>query len=190
MLKHCTLDYRNYVVGTAAAIAAGAAGGAAGGGMGLLRDYLNSRYEDNRQKNQFGYDTQLAQQKFGYDSQLAQQQFGFNSALSAQGASQEQNLARLNSSLRVQEDSSKYQRSVADMEAAGLNVGALGSGGFQSPTIQSAQSNSTVANFDPKDSVERALVKTAKKNSGAFNSALALDQKKSRNAVVSALKVS
>ena len=74
------------------------------------------------------------------------------------------------------------------MEAAGLNVGALGSGGFQSPTIQSAQANSTVANFDPKDSVQRALVATAKKNSGAFNSALAADQKKSRNAVVSALK--
>ena len=75
-----------------------------------------------------------------------------------------------------------------DREAAGLNVGALGSGGFQSPTIQSAEANSTVANFDPKDSVQRALVATAKKNSRSFNSALALDQKRSRNAVVSALK--
>lgn len=177
MLHHSTLDYRRYVVGAAAAAAAGLAGGAAGGGMGLLRDYLNSRYEDNR-----------LNLKFGYDQQLAQQQFGFNSALSAQGASQEQNLARLNSALRVSEDSTKYQRSVKDREAAGLNVGALGSGGFQSPTIQSAQANSTVANFDPKDSVQRALVATAKKNSGAFNSALAADQKKSRNAVVSALK--
>lgn len=160
------------------AIAAGVAGGAAGGGLSLLRDYLNSRYEDNRQARQFGY-----------DSQLAQQQFGYNSALSAQSASQEQNLARLNSSLRVQEDSGKYQRAVKDREAAGLNVGALGSGGFQSPTIQSAQANSTVANFDPKNSVQRALVATAKKNSGVFNSALAIDQKKSRNAVVSALKL-
>lgn len=160
-----------------AAIAAGAAGGAAGGGLGLLRDYLNSRYEDNR-----------LNLKFGYDQQLAQQQFGFNSSLSAQGASQDQSLARLNSALRVSEDSGKYQRAVKDREAAGLNVGALGSGGFQSPTIQSAEANSTVANFDPKDSVQRALVATAKKNSRAFNSALALDQKKSRNAVVSALK--
>lgn len=160
-----------------AAIAAGAAGGAAGGGLGLLRDYLNSRYEDNR-----------LNLKFGFDSQLAQQQFGYNSALSAQGASQDQSLARLNSALRVSEDSGKYQRAVKDREAAGLNVGALGSGGFQSPTIQSAEANSTVANFDPKDSVQRALVATAKKNSRAFNSALALDQKKSRNAVVSALK--
>lgn len=166
MLKHSTLDYRRFVVGAAAAAAAGLAGGAAGGGMGLLRDYLNSRYEDNRQEKQFGYD----------------------SALSAQAANQDQNLARLNSSLRIEEDSGKYQRSVKDREAAGLNVGALGSGGFQSPTIQSAQANSTVANFDPKDSVQRALVATAKKNSRAFNSALAVDQKKSRNAVVSALK--
>lgn len=177
MLKHSTLDYRRYVIGTAAALGAAGIAAAGGTGGGLLRDYLNSRYEDNR----------LAL-KFGYDQQLAQQQFGFNSALSAQSASQDQNLARLNSALRVQEDSGKYQRAVKDREAAGLNVGALGSGGFQSPTIQSAQANSTVANFDPKDSVQRALVATAKKNSRAFNSALALDQKKSRNAVVSALK--
>lgn len=164
-------------IGTSAALGAAAVGVAGGTGGGLLRDYLNSRYEDNR-----------LSLKFGYDSQLAQQQFGFNSALSAQAASQEQNLARLNSALRVQEDSSKYQRAIKDMEAAGLNVGALGSGGFQTPTIQSAQANSTVANFDPKNSVERALVATAKKNSRTFNSALALDQAKSRNAVVSALK--
>lgn len=177
MLKHSTLDYRNYVIGTAAALGAAGIAAAGGTGGGLLRDYLNSRYEDNR-----------LNLKFGYDTQLAQQQFGYNSALSAQGAAQEQNLARLNSALRVQEDSNKYQRSVKDREAAGLNVGALGSGGFQSPTIQSAQVNSTVANFDPKDSVQRALVATARKNSRAFNSALALDQKKSRNAVVSALK--
>lgn len=154
-------------LGTAAALGATAIGAVGGTGGGLLRDYLHSRY----------------------DSQLAQQQFGYNSALSAQAASQEQDLARLNSSLRVQEDSSKYQRAVKDMEAAGLNVGALGSGGFQSPTIQSAQVNSTVANFDPKDSVQRALLATARKNSGTFNSALAMDQKKARNAVVSALKV-
>lgn len=160
-----------------AALGAAAAGGAVATGGGLLRDYLSSRYEDNR-----------LNLKAGYDQQLAQQQFGYNSALSAQAASQDQNLARLNSALRVQEDSSKYQRAVKDRQAAGLNVGALGSGGFQSPTIQSAQANSTVANFDPKDSVQRALVATAKKNSRAFNSALALDQKKSRNAVVSALK--
>lgn len=160
-----------------AALGAAAAGGAVATGGGLLRDYLSSRYEDNR-----------LNLKAGYDQQLAQQQFGFNSALSAQSASQDQNLARLNSALRIQEDSGKYQRAVKDMQAAGLNVGALGSGGFQSPTIQSAQANSTVANFDPKDSVQRALVATAKKNSRAFNSALALDQKKSRNAVVSALK--
>lgn len=177
MLKHSTLDYRNYVIGTAAALGAAGIAAAGGTGGGLLRDYLNSRYEDNR-----------LNLKFGYDTQLAQQQFDYNSALSAQGASQEQNLARLNSALRVQEDSGKFQRSVKDREAAGLNVGALGSGGFQSPTIQSAQANSTVANFDPKDSVQRALIATAKKNSGAFNSALAADQKKSRNAVVSALK--
>lgn len=165
-------------LGTAAALGATAIGAVGGTGGGLLRDYLNSRYADNR-----------AALQYGYDSQLAQQQFGYNSALSAQAASQEQNLARLNSSLRVQEDSSKYQRAVKDMEAAGLNVGALGSGGFQSPTIQSAQVNSTVANFDPKDSVQRALLATARKNSGTFNSALAMDQKKARNAVVSALKV-
>ena len=171
-----------------AALGAAAAGGAVATGGGLLRDYLNSRYEYNRAEYQFGYDTQLAAQKYGYDSSLAQQQFGYNSALSAQGASQDQNLARLNSALRVQEDSGKYQRAVKDREAAGLNVGALGSGGFQTPTIQSAQANSTVANFDPKNSVERALVATAKKNSRAFNSALALDQKRSRNAVVSALR--
>ena len=177
MLKHSTLDYRQYVVGTAAALGAAALGVAGGTGGGLLRDYLNSRYEDNR-----------AELKFGYDQQLAQQQFGYNSALSAQSASQDQNLARLNSALRIQEDSGKFQRAVKDREAAGLNVGALGSGGFQSPTIQSAQANSTVANFDPKNSVQRALVATAKKNSRTFNSALALDQKKSRNAVVSALK--
>ena len=161
-----------------AALGAAAAGGAVATGGGLLRDYLSSRYEDNR-----------LNLKYGYDSQLAQQQFGFNSALSAQAASQEQNLARLNSALRVSEDSSKYQRAVKDRQAAGLNVGALGSGGFQTPTIQSAQANSTVANFDPKDSVQRALVATARKNSGTFNSALAIDQKKARNAVVSALKV-
>lgn len=160
-----------------AALGAAAAGGAVATGGGLLRDYLGSRYEDNR-----------LNLKFGYDQQLAQQQFGFNSALSAQAANQDLNLARLNSALRVQEDSGKYQRAVKDRQAAGLNVGALGSGGFQTPTIQSAQANSTVANFDPKDSVQRALVATAKKNSRAFNSALALDQKKSRNAVVSALK--
>lgn len=177
MLKHSTLDYRNYVIGVGAALGAAAVGAAGGTGGGLLRDYLNSRYEDNR-----------LNLKFGYDTQLAQQQFGYNSALSAQSASQDQNLARLNSVLRVQEDSGKYQRAVKDREAAGLNVGALGSGGFQTPTIQSAQANSTVANFDPKNSVERALVATAKKNSRAFNSALALDQKRSRNAVVSALK--
>lgn len=160
-----------------AALGAAAAGGAVATGGGLLRDYLSSRYEDNR-----------LNLKYGYDSQLAQQQFGFNSALSAQAANQDLNLARLNSALRIQEDSGKYQRAVKDRQAAGLNVGALGSGGFQSPTIQSAQANSTVSNFDPKDSVQRALVATAKKNSGAFNSALAADQKKSRNAVVSALK--
>lgn len=160
-----------------AALGAAAAGGAVATGGGLLRDYLSSRYEDNR-----------LNLKAGYDQQLAEQQFGYNSALSAQSASQDQNLARLNSALRVQEDSSKYQRAVKDRQAAGLNVGALGSGGFQSPTIQSAQANSTVANFDPKNSVERALVATAKKNSRAFNSALALDQKKARNAVVSALR--
>lgn len=171
-----------------AALGAAAAGGAVATGGGLLRDYLNSRYEDYRAEKQFGYDTALAEQKYGYDSSLAQQQFGFNSALSAQSASQDQNLARLNSALRIQEDSGKFQRAVKDMQAAGLNVGALGSGGFQTPTIQSAQANSTVANFDPKNSVERALVATAKKNSRAFNSALALDQKRSRNAVVSALK--
>ena len=160
-----------------AALGAAAAGGAVATGGGLLRDYLSSRYEDNR-----------LNLKFGYDQQLAQQQFGFNSALSAQAANQDLNLARLNSALRIQEDSGKYQRAVKDRQAAGLNVGALGSGGFQTPTIQSAQANSTVANFDPKDSVQRALVATAKKNSGAFNSALAADQKKSRNAVVSALR--
>ena len=160
-----------------AALGAAAAGGAVATGGGLLRDYLNSRYEDNR-----------AELKFGYDSQLAQQQFGFNSALSAQAANQNLDLARLNSALRIQEDSSKYQRAVKDRQAAGLNIGALGSGGFQTPTIQSAQANSTVANFDPKDSVQRALVATARKNSGAFNSALAADQKKARNAVVSALR--
>lgn len=160
-----------------AALGAAAAGGAVATGGGLLRDYLSSRYEDNR-----------LNLKAGYDQQLAEQQFGYNSALSAQSASQDLNLARLNSALRVQEDSGKYQRAVKDRQAAGLNVGALGSGGFQTPTIQSAQANSTVANFDPKDSVQRALVATAKKNSGAFNSALAADQRKSRNAVVSALK--
>lgn len=166
MLKHSTLDYRKYVIGTAAALGAAGIAAAGGTGGGLLRDYLNSRYEDNRLNLQFGY----------------------NSALSAQNASQEQNLARLNSALRVSEDSDKYQRAVKDRQAAGLNVGALGSGGFQTPTIQSAEANSTIANFDPKDSVQRALVATAKKNSGAFNSALAADQKKSRNAVVSVLK--
>lgn len=160
-----------------AALGAAAAGGAVATGGGLLRDFLSSRYEDNR-----------LNLKFGYDQQLAQQQFGFNSALSAQAANQDLNLARLNSALRIQEDSGKYQRAVKDRQAAGLNVGALGSGGFQTPTIQSAQANSTVANYDPKDSVQRALVATAKKNSGAFNSALAADQKKSRNAVVFALK--
>lgn len=160
-----------------AALGAAAAGGAVATGGGLLRDYLSSRYEDNR-----------LNLKAGYDQQLAGQQFGYNSALSAQAANQDLNLARLNSALRIQEDSSKYQRAVKDMQAAGLNVGALGSGGFQTPTIQSAQANSTVANFDPRDSVQRALVATAKKNSGAFNSALAADQRKSRNAVVSALK--
>ena len=160
-----------------AALGAAAAGGAVATGGGLLRDYLSSRYEDNR-----------LNLKFGYDQQLAEQQFGYNSALSAQAANQDLNLARLNSALRVQEDSGKYQRAVKDRQAAGLNIGALGSGGFQTPTIQSAQANSTVANFDPKNSVERALVATAKKNSRAFNSALALDQKRSRNAVVSALK--
>ena len=160
-----------------AALGAAAAGGAVATGGGLLRDYLNSRYEDNR-----------AELKFGYDSQLAQQQFGFNSALSAQAANQNLDLARLNSALRIQEDSGKYQRAVKDRQAAGLNIGALGSGGFQTPTIQSAQANSTVANVDPKDSVQRALVATARKNSGAFNSALAADQKKARNAVVSALR--
>lgn len=165
-------------LGTGAALGATAIGAVGGTGGGLLRDYLNSRYADNR-----------AALQYGYDSQLASQQFGYNSALSAQAASQEQNLARLNSSLRIQEDSSKYQRAVKDREAAGLNIGALGSGGFQSPTIQSAQVNSTVANFDPKDSVQRALLATARKNSGTFNSALAMDQKKARNAVVSALKV-
>ena len=117
-----------------AALGAAAAGGAVATGGGLLRDYLSSRYEDNR-----------LNLKYGYDSQLAQQQFGYNSALSAQSASQEQNLARLNSALRVSEDSSKYQRAVKDRQAAGLNVGALGSGGFQSPTIQSAQANSEQA---------------------------------------------
>ena len=160
-----------------AALGAAAAGGAVATGGGLLRDYLGSRYEDNR-----------LNLKFGYDSQLAQQQFGYNSALSAQAANQNLDLARLNSALRIQEDSGKYQRAVKDRQAAGLNIGALGSGGFQTPTIQSAQANSTVANFDPKDSVQRALVATARKNSGAFNSALAADQKKARNAVVSALR--
>ena len=160
-----------------AALGAAAAVGAVATGGGLLRDYLNSRYEDNR-----------LNLKFGYDQQLAEQQFGYNSALSAQAANQNLDLARLNSALRVQEDSGKYQRAVKDRQAAGLNIGALGSGGFQTPTIQSAQANSTVANFDPKDSVQRALVATARKNSGAFNSALAADQKKARNAVVSALR--
>ena len=131
MLKHSTLDYRAYVIGVGAALGAAAIGAAGGTGGGLLRDYLNSRYEDHR-----------AELKFGYDSQLAQQQFGFNSALSAQSASQDQNLARLNSALRVQEDSSKYQRAVKDMEAAGLNVGALGSGGSMWKNVErSANAN-------------------------------------------------
>lgn len=95
-------------LGTAAALGATAIGAVGGTGGGLLRDYLNSRYADNR-----------AEKQFGYDSQLAQQQFGYNSALSAQGASQNENLARINSALRIQEDSSKYQRAVADMEKLG-----------------------------------------------------------------------
>ena len=70
-------------LGTAAALGATAIGAVGGTGGGLLRDYLNSRYADNR-----------AALQYGYDSQLAQQQFGYNSALSAQAASQEQNLAR------------------------------------------------------------------------------------------------
>lgn len=172
-MKHSTLDYRKYIA--TAAILGAAALGSAGNLIGKGIDYASNKA--------------LAEQKFNYDQQLAEQQYGYNSALSAQSADQEQNLARLNSSLRVSEDSSKYQRAVKDRESAGLNVGALGSGGFQAPTIQSAQANSTVANFDPKDSVQRALVATAKKNSRAFNSALARDQKKSRNAVVSALKL-
>ena len=131
MLQHSTLDYRQYVLGTAAALGATAIGAVGGTGGGLLRDYLNSRYADNR-----------AEKQFGYDSQLASQQFGYNSALSAQAASQEQNLARLNSSLRVQEDSSKYQRAVKDMEAAGLNVGAPCSGGSMWKNVErSANAN-------------------------------------------------
>lgn len=123
-----------------------------------------------------------------FDKKKAEQQYGYNSSLSAQSAAQDQSLARLNSALRVQEDSGKYQRAVKDRESAGLNVGALGSGGFQAPTIQSSEANSTIANFDPKSSVERALVDTARKHSGSFNSALAYDQKMARRATVQALK--
>ena len=45
MLKHSTLDYRAYVIGVGAALGAAAIGAAGGTGGGLLRDYLNSRYE-------------------------------------------------------------------------------------------------------------------------------------------------
>lgn len=151
-----------------AAIAGAGTSSAARGAFGLLGDYLHdsralyAQEEQNkadlfRQEQQnkadlyrdslsHQYDLDNAQQKFIYDTALAQQQHDY--------------------------ETHKFQDALADMKAAGLNPGAMGSSGFSAPSVTyggSAKSVSSNFNLPGDSNFQAALFNFAKKHPSAFS---------------------
>lgn len=140
-----------------AAIAGGATSSVGHGAFGLLGDYLHDSRDLYAQEQQnkadlvrdfrnHQYDLDNAQQKFIYDTALAQQQHDY--------------------------ETHKFQDALADMKAAGLNPGAMASGGFSAPSVVSGGSAKSVSsNFNlPADSnFQAALFNFAKKHPSAFS---------------------
>ena len=145
-----------------AAAAAGAAAAGAGvgsvsrGAFGLLGDYLSDsraqyaqeqQQEADRERDLLNhvYELDTAQKKFTYDTALAKQQHDY--------------------------ETHKFQDALADMKAAGLNPGAMGSSGFSAPSVTYGGSAKTVSsNFNlPADSnFQSALFNFAKNHPTAF----------------------
>ena len=128
-----------------AAAAGSAVGSASHGAFGLLRDYLSDSRSLYAQQQQQAADLERDRQKFIFDTALAQQQHDY--------------------------DTHKYRDALADMKAAGLNPGAMGSGGFSAPSVTYGGGAKTVSSdFDlPGDNnFQAALFAYAKKHPTAF----------------------
>ena len=127
------------------AAAGGASASAVRSGIGLLGDYLHDSRELYQQQQQQSADLMRDRQKFVFDTALAQQQHDY--------------------------ETRKFQDALADMKAAGLNPGAMGSSGLSAPSVTfGGGAKSVSSNFNlPSDSnFQAALFAYAKKHPSAF----------------------
>ena len=141
-------------------IVAGAIGGAVGstskGAFGLLGDYLSDSRSLYAQEQQQQADLERDRLNHQYDLDAAQKKFVFDTALARQQHDYETH---------------KFQDSLADMKAAGLNPGAMGNSGFTAPSVSyggSAKSVGSSFNLPADSNFQAALFAYAKKHPSAF----------------------
>lgn len=128
-----------------AIIGGAAVGSGMSGAFGLLRDYLSDSRHLYSQQQQQAADLARDRQKYIYDTALAQQQHDF--------------------------DTHKFRDSLADMKAAGLNPGAMGSSGFSAPSVTyggGAKSVASTFQLPGDNNFQAALFAYAKKHPSAF----------------------
>lgn len=172
----------------AAAIAAAIAAVASIVGKGI--DSANSAAHDDREKQKAEF---LAQLNHQYDLDL--EKYKASNAVNLANINNDASLARQvdQQKFTLDMDSTKYQRAVADMKAAGLNINALGSGGMTSPTVADSGSNSVKpvgdVSMSSQDDISNALMNLARKNPNEFKKLLKRSQANNAKQVMTALKL-
>lgn len=175
----------SFTLGTAAVAAAIAA---VAGLIGKGIDSANSAAHDDREKEKAQLMADLNHQ---YDLDL--EKYKASNAVNLANINNDASLARQvdQQKFTLDMDSTKYQRAVADMKAAGLNINALGSGGMTSPTVADA-SNSVKpvgdVSLSSQDDISNALMNLARKNPNEFRKLLKRSQANNAKQVMTALK--
>ena len=170
----------------AAAFAAIAAAVAALIGKGI--DAGSSAAHDEREKEK---QQLLAELNHQYDLDL--EKYKASNAVNLANINNDASLARQvdQQKFTLDMDSTKYQRAVADMKAAGININALGSGGMTSPTI--ADGSNAVkpvgdVSMSSQDDISNALMNLARQNPAEFKKLLKRSQANNAKQIMAALK--
>lgn len=175
-------------LGIGAAIGAGLIGATARYGGGLLSNSQNHEYRLDENQQKFGFDSAL--EYIRHINDLEKQKIAQGNALELADFNRQAELEKQR--LAQEWEANKYSRAVDDLRRAGINIGAMGMGGLEAPTVAGGSSSvkpvGFVSSANTGNDAVNAMELLAKDHYHLFKKYLHQAQAISAKAIMSALK--